>query len=258
MLDFYADWCVSCKEMEKLTFVDQRVQHKLGQHAAAAGRRDGQQCDDKAHAQALLSCSARPESSSSTPSGREIRGCRVIGYQDADKFLASLSRLGMHAAPAAARTKQPGGSRPGYSMAAHLRPWPPAAPAGTGGERLGQEIDKGPYLARRQPVVRVIHLHRAARTGIAVQYPHQPAVVEPGQSLVCAHQRQAHPRDGGVAHRFDVAQDVTLPSTGTVTDSPPTVEGPVAQATRCRRAQPDAVVAREVRTASPGMPWAAR
>ncbi|MGZ8320390.1 MAG: protein-disulfide reductase DsbD, partial [Telluria sp.] len=29
MLDFYADWCVSCKEMEKLTFVDQRVQSRL-------------------------------------------------------------------------------------------------------------------------------------------------------------------------------------------------------------------------------------
>ena len=25
MLDFYADWCVSCKEMEKLTFTDPRV-----------------------------------------------------------------------------------------------------------------------------------------------------------------------------------------------------------------------------------------
>src|SRR3954468_11276006 len=29
MLDFYADWCVSCKEMEKLTFVDPQVRGKL-------------------------------------------------------------------------------------------------------------------------------------------------------------------------------------------------------------------------------------
>jgi thiol:disulfide interchange protein DsbD len=28
MLDFYADWCVSCKEMEKLTFTDARVKAK--------------------------------------------------------------------------------------------------------------------------------------------------------------------------------------------------------------------------------------
>lgn len=30
MLDFYADWCVSCKEMEKLTFTDSRIRPKLG------------------------------------------------------------------------------------------------------------------------------------------------------------------------------------------------------------------------------------
>ena len=29
MLDFYADWCVSCKEMEALTFSDVRVKPKL-------------------------------------------------------------------------------------------------------------------------------------------------------------------------------------------------------------------------------------
>ena len=29
MLDFYADWCVSCKEMERFTFSDAGVQKKL-------------------------------------------------------------------------------------------------------------------------------------------------------------------------------------------------------------------------------------
>ena len=29
MLDFYADWCVSCKEMERFTFTDAAVQKKL-------------------------------------------------------------------------------------------------------------------------------------------------------------------------------------------------------------------------------------
>ena len=31
MLDFYADWCVSCKEMEAFTFVDARVAQRMGQ-----------------------------------------------------------------------------------------------------------------------------------------------------------------------------------------------------------------------------------
>jgi thiol:disulfide interchange protein DsbD len=29
MLDFYADWCVSCKEMERYTFSDPKVQARL-------------------------------------------------------------------------------------------------------------------------------------------------------------------------------------------------------------------------------------
>ena len=29
MLDFYADWCVSCKEMERYTFTDASVQARL-------------------------------------------------------------------------------------------------------------------------------------------------------------------------------------------------------------------------------------
>ena len=29
MLDFYADWCVSCKEMERFTFADPAVQARL-------------------------------------------------------------------------------------------------------------------------------------------------------------------------------------------------------------------------------------
>jgi thiol:disulfide interchange protein DsbD len=42
MLDFYADWCVSCKEMEKLTFVDPACAAPSWRIPAAAGGRDGQ------------------------------------------------------------------------------------------------------------------------------------------------------------------------------------------------------------------------
>ena len=29
MVDFYADWCISCKEMERFTFTDAKVQSRL-------------------------------------------------------------------------------------------------------------------------------------------------------------------------------------------------------------------------------------
>ncbi len=42
MLDFYADWCVSCKEMEHRTFTDPRRAGGACARGAAAGRRHGQ------------------------------------------------------------------------------------------------------------------------------------------------------------------------------------------------------------------------
>jgi thiol:disulfide interchange protein DsbD len=90
MLDFYADWCVSCKEMESFTFSDPRVRAKM----------DGMlllQADVTANSEqhkALLKRFALfgpPGIIFFDEQGREIRGLRVIGYQDAERFLKTLS-----------------------------------------------------------------------------------------------------------------------------------------------------------------------
>jgi len=90
MLDFYADWCVSCKEMEKFTFSDPAVRSKL----------DGMlllQVDVTANNdehRALLkrySLFGPPGIIFFDAQGREIKGLRVIGYQNAERFLKTLS-----------------------------------------------------------------------------------------------------------------------------------------------------------------------
>ncbi|HXJ09305.1 MAG TPA: thioredoxin fold domain-containing protein, partial [Burkholderiales bacterium] len=90
MLDFYADWCVSCKEMEKFTFSDPAVRAKL----------DGMlllQADVTANTEehkALLkrfSLFGPPGIIFFDAEGREIRGLRVIGYQNAERFLKTLT-----------------------------------------------------------------------------------------------------------------------------------------------------------------------
>ena len=48
MLDFYADWCVSCKEMERFTFTDPAGARAHGPHAPATGRRHRQRGRDAA------------------------------------------------------------------------------------------------------------------------------------------------------------------------------------------------------------------
>jgi thiol:disulfide interchange protein DsbD len=90
MLDFYADWCVSCKEMEKFTFSDPAVRAKL----------DGMlllQADVTANTdehKALLkrfSLFGPPGIIFFDAQGREIKGLRVIGYQNSERFLKTLS-----------------------------------------------------------------------------------------------------------------------------------------------------------------------
>ncbi|UXU88150.1 protein-disulfide reductase DsbD [Burkholderia sp. S-53] len=89
MLDFYADWCVSCKEMEHLTFTDPRVQARLAQLHLVRADVTANNPDD----QALLkrfNLFGPPGIIFFDRSGNEIG--RVVGYQAAETFLRSLDR----------------------------------------------------------------------------------------------------------------------------------------------------------------------
>ncbi|KVQ58170.1 protein-disulfide reductase DsbD [Burkholderia territorii] len=89
MLDFYADWCVSCKEMEHLTFTDSRVQARLAQLHLVRADVTANNPDD----QALLkrfNLFGPPGIIFFDRNGNEIG--RVVGYQAADTFLRSLDR----------------------------------------------------------------------------------------------------------------------------------------------------------------------
>ncbi|PRF22271.1 protein-disulfide reductase DsbD [Burkholderia multivorans] len=89
MLDFYADWCVSCKEMEHLTFTDARVQGRLAQLHLVRADVTANNADD----QALLKrfgLFGPPGIIFFDRNGKEI--ARVVGYQAAETFLRSLDR----------------------------------------------------------------------------------------------------------------------------------------------------------------------
>jgi len=92
MLDFYADWCVSCKEMEKLTFVDPQVRAKLANSLLLQVDVTANDADDKAMLK-RFGLFGPPGIILFDKQGREIDGARVIGFQDAAKFTASLSKL---------------------------------------------------------------------------------------------------------------------------------------------------------------------
>ena len=92
MLDFYADWCVSCIEMEKLTFVDKRVQDRLANTLLLQVDVTANDAADKAMLK-RFTLFGPPAIILFDSKGQEIADSRVIGYQDPDKFMGSLGRL---------------------------------------------------------------------------------------------------------------------------------------------------------------------
>ena len=92
MLDFYADWCVSCKEMEKLTFTDPRVKAQLANTQLLQVDVTANDADDKAMLK-RFGLFGPPGIILFDKAGKEIEAGRVIGYQNPDKFTASLSKL---------------------------------------------------------------------------------------------------------------------------------------------------------------------
>jgi thiol:disulfide interchange protein DsbD len=92
MLDFYADWCVSCKEMEKLTFVDPAVKARLANTVLLQVDVTANDAADRAMLK-RFGLFGPPGIILFDRAGKEIPDGRVIGYQDSGKFLASLGKL---------------------------------------------------------------------------------------------------------------------------------------------------------------------
>ncbi|AJC23130.2 protein-disulfide reductase DsbD [Pandoraea pulmonicola] len=90
MLDFYADWCISCKEMERFVFTDPKVKARLDQLVLLKADVTANNADD----QALLKRFGLfgPPGIIFFEGGKEIPGTRVIGAQSPDQFLRSLDK----------------------------------------------------------------------------------------------------------------------------------------------------------------------
>jgi thiol:disulfide interchange protein DsbD len=94
MLDFYADWCVSCKEMERFTFSDPTVQ----QHLAGALLLRADVTANSAQDRALLRrfhLFGPPATIFFDRSGHELTAARLVGFQKSDRFLETLQAAGL-------------------------------------------------------------------------------------------------------------------------------------------------------------------
>ena len=88
MLDFYADWCVSCKEMDRFTFSDPKVQARLKDVVLLQADVTANNDADKALLKRFR-LFGPPGIIFFDKNGVEQK-YRVIGYEKTDKFLQSL------------------------------------------------------------------------------------------------------------------------------------------------------------------------
>jgi thiol:disulfide interchange protein DsbD len=92
MLDFSADWCISCKEMERFTFTDAKVQSRLKDVVLLQVDVTAGTPDDTALLKRFR-LFGPPGILFLDRQGREIPGVRLIGYQDKDSFLSILNAV---------------------------------------------------------------------------------------------------------------------------------------------------------------------
>lgn len=98
MLDFYADWCVECKKMERETFSDPSLRAQLAGFTLLQADVTASNAADRALL-ARFGLYGPPGIVFFNAKGREIPGLRVVGFQDTGAFskvLEAASRPSSH------------------------------------------------------------------------------------------------------------------------------------------------------------------
>ncbi|MFA7091473.1 MAG: protein-disulfide reductase DsbD [Arcobacteraceae bacterium] len=92
MLDFYASWCVSCKELENITFKDERVIKTLEKFTLLKADVTNNTQEDKA-LQKRFGVFGPPALIFFDENKQEIKQAQIIGYKNADEFLEIMNRF---------------------------------------------------------------------------------------------------------------------------------------------------------------------
>lgn len=93
LLDFYADWCVSCKEMERYTFSDPAVAAEMARFVLLQADVTDNDAEDQALMQGRFGIPGPPAILFFDPQGQERRDQRLVGFMPAGDFTRHLQSL---------------------------------------------------------------------------------------------------------------------------------------------------------------------
>lgn len=92
MLDFYADWCVTCKELERYTFSDPAVISEMGRFVLLKADVTANDAADQALMQGRFGIPGPPAILFFDTAGNELKGYRLVGFKPAAAFVEHLRR----------------------------------------------------------------------------------------------------------------------------------------------------------------------
>lgn len=91
VLDFYADWCVACKELEEITFKDEKVIAKLKGFTLLQADVTANNQDDK-DLQNKFGIVGPPGLIFWDENNKEINGAKIVGYKNPKEFLEVVNK----------------------------------------------------------------------------------------------------------------------------------------------------------------------
>lgn len=92
MLDFYADWCTACKELDEITFKDPSVIQSLKNYVLVRADVTADSDSEKALSK-RFGLFGPPAMIFFDESGKSIKGADLIGYKDPQSFIAHIQTL---------------------------------------------------------------------------------------------------------------------------------------------------------------------
>ena len=95
MLDFYADWCVSCKELEHQTFSDAQVQQVLKGITLVQANVTANDAANKALMK-QFGIIGPPAILFFTPEGKELKSLRIVGFKPPKAFIQIIHKAFSH------------------------------------------------------------------------------------------------------------------------------------------------------------------